>query len=470
MRTIHRITALTGLLLASGCNTLDVPDLDNPGQDQLETHPTRALALAAATGMLVGSRTGMAAQNGYVSELGILGRESYNWDPADPRFVGELLVGPLDGGSGAFGGNLFAAPYADIRGGNILLRALPRLPSTTITAQEIEAITGFVQTIQALDYLNVINTRDDLGAPMDVDISPIGAPAPIATKAQVFTHIVNLLDSAITHLAAGGTRFPFPLSSGFAGFNTPTTFATFNRALRARVAVYMGDYNAALTALQASFLNTGAPLALGVYYAYSGNAGDVVNTLFDASEPDTTTPRAIFAHPSILEDAQLQAGGALDQRALDKVEVFKPLKKYPSDTLLVDSVKFTVYRSNLAPIPIIRNEELILLRAEANIGLNQLGPAVTDIDFIRQNSGNLPAYSGTVDQPSLLAELLYNKRYSLLFEGGHRWIDLRRYGLLNTLPRARPTHKIFSRMPFPRNDCLARNPKPAAGCDPEPGF
>ena len=101
----------------------------------------------------------------------------------------------------------------------------------------------------------------------------------------------------------------------------------------------------------------------------------------------------------------------------------------------MDSVKFTIYRSNLAPIPIIRNEELILLRAEANIGLNQLGPAVTDINFIRATSGNLPAYAGTVDQPSLLNELLYNKRYSLLYEGGHRWIDLRRYNLLNTMPK-----------------------------------
>jgi hypothetical protein len=465
MRTLG-ITALTGLLLASGCNTLDVPDLDNPGQDQLEKNPTRALVLAAATGMLFGSRVGIAAQNGYVMELGIFGRESYNFDPADPRFVTELLTGPLDGGSGAFGGNLFAAPYADIRGGNILLRALPRLPATAMSAAEKEATTGFVQTIQALDFLHVINTRDDLGAPIDVDIDPIAAPAPIATRAQVFTHIANLLDSAATHLQAGGSAFPFPLTSGFAGFGTPTTFLQFNRALRARVAVYMGDFNTALTALQGSFLNTGASMTEGVYFVYSTIAGDRVNTLFDASSPDTVAPRALLAHPSIITDAQLQVGGALDQRVLDKVAIFRPSKSVQGIT---DSVKFTIYTSNLAPIPIIRNEELILLRAEANIGLNLLGPAVTDLDLIRATSGNLPPYSGTVDQASLLTELLYNKRYSLLYEGGHRWIDLRRYNRLNTLPKALPTHKIFTRMPFPRNDCLARNPQPAAGCAPEAG-
>ena len=242
MRTL-KITALAGLLLASGCNTLDVPDLNNPGQDELENNPTRAGVLAVSTGMLFGSRLGIADQNGYVMELGILGRESYNLDPADPRFVTELLVGPLDGGSNAFGGDLFAQPYADIRAGNIVLRALAKLPASAMTTEEVEATTGFVQTIQALDFLKLISTRDDLGAPIDVDIDPVAAPAPIGTKAEVYAHIVNLLDSAETHLAAGGSVFPFPLTNGFIGFDTPVNFTRFNRALRARVAVYMDDFS-----------------------------------------------------------------------------------------------------------------------------------------------------------------------------------------------------------------------------------
>jgi hypothetical protein len=131
-----------------------------------------------------------------------------------------------------------------------------------------------------------------------------------------------------------------------------------------------------------------------------------------------------------------------------------------------------VFGSPTAPIPIIRNEELILLRAEANIGLNLLGPALTDINLIRQTSGNLPPSAAFADQTAARTELLYNKRYSLLFEG-HRWIDLRHYGLLGTLstdatnfgPATR-----FRRFPFPANECLARATPPAQGCSPEPGF
>src|SRR5205807_6893326 len=82
---------------------------------------------------------------------------------------------------------------------------------------------------------------------------------------------------------------------------------------------------------------------------------------------------------------------------------------------------------------IIRNEELILLRAEANIGLATgagLTAAINDIDYIRKFSGGLPASTG-LNASNVLDELLHQKRYSLLFEGGHRWIDLRRYGKLD---------------------------------------
>jgi len=94
------------------------------------------------------------------------------------------------------------------------------------------------------------------------------------------------------------------------------------------------------------------------------------------------------------------------------------------------------------------------------------------LNGIRIKSGKLPAYAGAVTQAALLDELLYNRRYSLLFEGGHRWIDLRRYGRLGTLPTETTTNgtaKRFTKFPFPAFDCDPRSPKPA-GCGTEAGF
>lgn len=464
MRTTKWLPVLLGLLAANGCNSLDVGNLNSPALDDLLNNPTRSKIAEAATGVLIGTRAEIGTQNGYVALLGILGREVYNFDPADPRFVTEMMVGPLDGGSPAFGGNLWDGPYRNILNANILLTAVDR---SALPASEKEAVRGFTKTIQGFDFLKVINTREANGALIAVGIDLTAPPAPIVTRAEVLTHITQLLDEAQTHLqaaTAGGASFPFPLPTGFTGFNTPATFLQFNRALRARVAVYTDDFNGALTALAGSFIDPAASLDRGVFYTYSTASGDETNALND---PDA---RALLAHPSLDNDAQLQASGALDARFLRKVDTLPAPKSAQG---LSSDLVFRIYNAVDAPISMIRNEELILLRVEANIGLNtptSLAAAVTDLNTVRTTSGNLPPYAGAVTQGALRTELLYNKRYSLMFEG-HRWIDLRHYGLLSTLPTeatAAGAAKRFSKFPFPAFECDPRSPAPP-GCGTEAG-
>lgn len=453
MRVTSSIATVAVLLFASACKDLIVPDFNNTSLEDLTSNPTPTKITQASQGLMLGTRAGIGTQNGYVSLLGILGRESYNFDPADPRFITEMLIGPLDGGSPAFGGNLFGAPYRNIRNANILLGALNTVVGLT-TAQKA-AVEGFAKTIQALDYLNVVNTRDNLGAPLDVNIGPTDAPAPIVAKAAVFTQIATLLDEGLTQLNAGGTAFPFELSPGFAGFNTPATFAEFNRAVKARVEVYRENYAVALTALNASFLDTSAPLTLGVYHSYSTGSGDTQNLLFDP------TGRAILAHPSIVTDAENKPDATPDARVLSKVAQLPAPRTVQGVTS--DRV-FSIYNSNTATIPIIRNEELILLRAEARWFTSDVTGALNDINFIRTTSGGLALRGPFLNESDFVAELLRQRRYSLLFEGGHRWIDARRFGLLSTLPLALPSHTVPSRFPFPEAECLARVPAPTQGC------
>ena len=453
MRATPIIGAVALLFALSACKDLVVPDYNNTSIDDLTGSPTPTKIAQASQGLLVGTRVGIGEQNGYVSLLGILGRESYNFDPADPRFITEMLIGPLDGGSPAFGGNLFAAPYRNIRNANLLLGALDKV--TGLSAAQKTAVEGFAKTIQALDYLNVINTRDDLGAPIDVDIGPTDAPAPIVAKDVVFTHIVSLLDDGFAALGAGGTAFPFSVSPGFSNFSTPSEFAKFNRALKARVEAYRGQYASVLTALNASFLNTGAPLSFGAYHSYGTGSGDTPNALFDPAG------RAILAHPSIETDAETKPDGTLDARVLAKVAHLPAEHKVQG---IASDLVFTIYTSNTTPIPIIKNEELILLRAEARYFTGDAVGALTDINFIRTNSGGLAPRGPFTSNADFIAELVKQRRYSLLFEGGHRWIDARRFGLLNTLPKALPSHTIMSRFPFPEAECLSRVPAPTQGC------
>jgi hypothetical protein len=434
-------------VLAS-CGDLTVPNYNNPDIDQIQANPTRGAVITAATGLLIGARANIAGPNQYVSLLGILGRESYNFDGSEPRFVTEMLEAARNqmSPSGAFGGNLWAIRYQNIRNANLVLNAVQQLPNDPVAGMveaEKEAVRGFAKTIQALDFLLVINTRDVNGAPIDVDRPLSADPAPIVAKAEVFAHIVRLLDEADQHLQAAGTAFPFPLSGGFAGFNTPATFRQVNRAIKARVDVYMGQYALALTSLQGSFVSTEAPLDRGAYHTYATGSGETANNLIAAT---------IRAHPSVVTDAERRPNGEIDLRVQRKIRAAPPLTQRD----IGSEHGFAIYTGPNSPVPIIRNEELILLRAEARWFTGNRQGATDDLNFIRQAAGGLAPIGIPANDAAFVTELLRQRRYSLLFEGGHRWIDMRRFGRLDELPRDLPGHSVHERFPIPEAECLAR--------------
>jgi hypothetical protein len=420
----------------------------NPNSpDEIGDNPSRAQVEATANGVLIALRNDVADA---ALDGGILGRDAYRFDGSDPRFTAELLHGPLDPGGGAFGGDHWAEEFGAIRTGNNLLRVLPT--ASTLSAEEQSAASGFVKTLQALSFLYILEFHTQDSIPVDISTDVTAPPAPFVSNADAYTHVVALLDQAQAELAAGGSAFPFGLPGGFAGFDTPPTFALFNRALRARVAVYQSQFDDALAALAGSFLDPSGNLGLGVYMSYGTGSGDFANPL--AIDPQNGEN---FAHPSLEADAQLQSDGTSpDQRFLDKV-VARPVQSADG---LTSGLGWIRYPTPASPVPLIRNEELILLRAEANIGKGDLGSALTDINTVRTQAGGLPALGGFADATAALTELLYNKRYSLVYEGPYRWVDLRHYGLLSTLPIDRPTGDppdvIFSTLPIPNAETLPR--------------
>ncbi|AGC46487.1 lipoprotein [Myxococcus stipitatus DSM 14675] len=432
-QTKKAMVALVAALGLSGCGSMEIGDLNNPSLDDFRNNPTESGVNSAATGLIIGHRANVSPPNGYVAQLGVIGREAYVFDPADPRAIDEMLGPIMDPGGGAYGGNHWAAPYANIRNANTLLAALDRVGARP-SDPEKEGIRGFAKTLMALDFLVIINTRDTNGAPIDVD-RPLGQLAPIEGKEAVLNHILKLLDEGNSHLANAGGAFSFRLSTGFRGFETPAAFRKFNRAVRARASVYAGKHEEALAALSESFISANAPadeaskaatlasLSVGVYHVFRPSSGDTDNGLVS---------RNVYAHPSLEADAEKNGTEVADDRFKRKVAKLAEAATGGGGRLSTD-LRFSLYPTADTSIPIIRNEELILLRAEANIGLRNFGPAAEDINYIRTRSGRLPEKALT--EATIVDALLYERRYSLMFEGGHRWLDMRRFGRLDTLPR-----------------------------------
>jgi hypothetical protein len=434
-------------LLAACEDTFLVPDLNNPGLESLESDPSRAALIDATQGLLIGSRAGISGQAGYVNHLGTLGREALTFDNSDPRYFDEMLAGLLNEGNGAFGGSGWSLRYANLRNANIVLNGLDA--ATGFSSQESEGIRGFAKTLQALDLLLVINMRDVNGAVVDVNRPLDSEPGPFVGRDATLQHIVDLLGEAAGHLGAGGSSFPFGLSDGYADFGDPGSFLTFNRALLARVEVYRGNHSAALSALGQSFMVLGGDLGMGAFHSYGTGSGDVTNGLFQGADPQ------IVAHPTVLSTAPTKADGSLDDRVAAKVSEMATSKSDPRG--VSSNVRFSHYPGLSASTPIIRNEELLLLQAEALWFTGARSDAMTYLNDVRTRSGGMEALVEPATDEAFLDALLSERRWSLLFEGGHRWLDLRRFGRLGELPLDRASDQIPAAFPIPRNECIARS-------------
>ena len=446
----HSVATAVAVLLLAGCNS-DALNVPNYNSVSTTTTPDVALVQNLATGILIQSRGNIPA---FYSDAGVFGRESLNYFQTDGRFTSNFLtVAQLNNAGFANGG--WVGRYTNMRNAINLITIVDG--AGFLTAAQKSAAKGFAKTFRAMEVFGLLSTRDTIGIPVELDVVTNQAQ-PFVSRDSAYKFGIALINDAAADLAAGGAAFPFVLPSGLAPFGTPANFLKLNRAIAAKYQIYYGTlgggataFTAALTALQASFIDASptADLNLGAYHNFSSSAGDALNPLSNPVSPDQV------AHPSIVTDAQTNAG-VPDLRLAAKTTTISP-KAPPGSPApgIPTTVGWKLYPANTAFLPIIRNEELILLRAEANIGLGNLAAALTDINLVRVKSGGLAPIAALADANSAVTALLYEKRYSLLWEGS-RWVDVRRYGRLNTLPLDLPTHFRIKVQPVPQVECLYR--------------
>lgn len=435
---IYIVIVLIGLLTFS-CEVEEGQNLNGPTTDSVSSDLSRGELDVAIAGALSDMRVFLGTQ---VDAQAVAGREYWRFQSSDPRWTGDLLTGILDNNT-FYTTNAYASRYAAVKDINLLLEGLANT-TADFSDQEIAASRGFANTIKAHQLLMVLNQQYENGIRVDVaDPDNLGDFVDYDTA---LTEIFSLLTSAASDLSNGGGSFPFMVPSGFANASTPATFLAFNRALAARVEVYRGNYASANTLLQSSFMDLGGDLYNGVYFTFSLTGADLPNPLFFSL--NATGANARIVHPSFIEDAE--AGDTrVDKAVFREIEddngVLQPNPLTQSG--LTGFYDVFIYESNIDPVAIIRNEELILLYAEAN-HISSPPTAVNAINIIRDAAGLTP-YSGGTSPAELADEILTQRRYSLFAEGGHRWIDLRRFNRLDELPLDRPGDGTFQQFPIP---------------------
>jgi starch-binding outer membrane protein, SusD/RagB family len=465
MPTFTRALAVGTLVLAAACSTdrLTVPNYQNPTPDAIERDPVAAIPLLA-TGILRNDRDN---HLGYVGGVGILGRESYNYTVTEGRNTSGWLTSDVNNQASFGGVSNWNGYYTQLRNIKNLLDLLDRVPDATVSPARKSAARGFAHTMEALALFYIVSLRHNLGVPVEIMDNPAELSR-FVSRDSAYNYVLARLELAKTELAAGGTAFPFTLHAGFAGFTTPANFLKVNRAIAARVNAHRASlgvsgcgaarspacYTTVLTNLSESFIDDAGSLTLGAYRVYSATANDVANTLSNAATINWV------AHVNSDVGVQPRAGGN-DLRFETKIFRLTTPKAAANPTIGVTTPwDFTIYPARETPISLIRNEELILLRAEARYYTGDLTGALGDINVIRSRAGGLAAVAPFASESAFLDELLYNRRWSLLFEG-HRYLDVRRFGRLNTLPLDLPNHVTTQQLPVPQAECLQRANAPA---------
>lgn len=443
---------------------------DNPQVNPVDAPSVTALQGALTQSTLQTLVTGVLAQNrSAVSDLtfytlaGIYGRDVYRIDASEPRFISETLGGQPDPSSFA-GGRAWNPFYTSIRAENTLIAAVPGAATNQVSALEKSATLGFLKTMKALDYYDLLSLRDTVGVSIQADDPALVTD--IKCKPAVINYMAALLDSAQGDLNAAGasTALPFKLPSGFTAFGRDyskvSNLLLFNRALKGKVDFYRAlNRQAPQPALYATAITelttalgaapgavSASQLAFGPYYVFvPGGTEAAPNSISDAR---------VGLNPIIVDS--LQAG---DTRA-SKIVPRATLTGAAPFQSIVTSVTFFGAVSSLTnqarPVGILRDEELVFLRAQAENEAGLFAAAAADLNSVRAAYSLAPVAITSVTRGRTL--ILWDKRYSLLFEGPQRLVDLRAYGYLNNtyLRKEATTDPFNSAFPIPQGERLAR--------------
>ena len=457
------LAALTFGLALAGCKD----SLSAPSQDNVVAGTAQPIQ-NLVTGIVATDRAA-AMVFGYLLYPETEARNTVRIDPNEPRFINELIAVPIDP-SDFIGSSTWTGFYQAIRAANQLITS-PSL--TALSAGDKAATIGFAQTMKALDYIRLIQVRDSLGIPIQLSA---GATAdPIRTKAAALAYISALLDSANASFSSASASMPFALPSGFktnGDYTTTANLILFNRGLKGMVEVYRGFdhqnpcaacFATAITALNAAL--GGVPpnpsasnLAVGPYYQ------------FNPSSPESFSNPLVDNHIYLTDNFvnSIQAGDARSSKIV----------KASSASSTVNGLQLT-YRdpitdaSNLAnvtrTIPIVRNAAFYLLRAQAEAESGDLVSATRDVNVVHTVEGGLTPYPVFTSLAAARQAILYEYRYSFIYEGPYHLIALREYGAITkayvTQPgmpnvASDPSHAsdpLQAALPIPANEAAARN-------------
>jgi hypothetical protein len=336
----------------------------------------------------------------------------------------------------SIGGELWRSCYPYIFICNSAIEGLDK--STLLSPVVKQQLMGEAKFMRALFYFYLVNLYGDCPMPLTTDPG-INSNLPRTSVSDIYLQIIADLKEAQNLLSS--QYLDASLLKTTAERVRPTKWAA--TALLARVYLYKGDW--ANAELEASYVINNSSLYViePLNNVFKKNNKEAiwqmqpVRSGYNTEEawvfiiPATGPTNFFTGNPVYMSSQLLNAFESGDQRKVNGNWVnsitvgantfFYPYK-YKVNTL---NSPVTEY------LTVLRLGEQYLIRAEARAKQNKISESQSDLNIIRTRAGLLNTTAN--DQPSLLSAILHERQVELFTEFGHRWLDLKRTGNINTV-------------------------------------
>lgn len=330
------------------------------------------------------------------------------------------------------GTNMWNSMYSAINRANTVIAAIPNITDGALNKDQRMAE---ARALRALIYFDLIrywggsntgfNKAGGVGVPLRLTptlTEADAAPTARASEADVLAQVLADLDYAIGVSAFGNTNTNGRISKDAA------------KALKARVALYMGDYTTA-EALATDVIASGRyTMTPGATYKDIWANKNTKESLWEIQfEPTNSNSIAFFYYATT-------AGGRNEistSTSLNTAHEAGDLRKSVNATTTgggatnLKTLKYIRVSTGDDNVVLFRLAELYLIRAEARAlkASPDLVGSLADLNVIRTRAGLANSAASTA--ADLMTAIMQERRIELAHEG-HRFFDLKRTNLLGT--------------------------------------
>lgn len=311
--------------------------------------------------------------------------------------------------------NIWGEAYKTIYYANSCLKGL--LNADELTSGVKSRLLGEVYFIRAISYFYLVN--------MFGEVPEVIATDYLLNSTMARSPVEKIYDLILSDLKMAEELLPME----YVSFERVRPNKLTAKALLARVALYLGDWQAAID-YSSDVINSGLYSMVPVDVAFLSNSNEAIWQLKPVRPNRNTNEAFVFILRSdptrlALSDTLVNSFDEGDKRFFSWVGQYQS-----TDRVYYYANKYKVRSGSIVTeySVVFRLAEQYLIRAEAKYRSDNMFGALVDLDSVRSRAG-LPLLSITTPElanEDLLIAIENERKIELFAEFGHRWLDLKR--------------------------------------------